>query len=400
MRLTLPILLFAGALLVRILFNVYVIGLDTPAVDSFSDWKEYDAVGLSIANGSGFSLNNTPYTIHPPGYPLLLGAIYAICGHSYAAVKMVQSVLGALTCVLILMIGERLFERRVGVIAAAIAACYPFLVFYTGILMSETLFVFLSTSFMYALVRLREAHTGLWVVFAGMILGMMNLTRPVTLLLPAVLFFWAWTEFGTKTRGAAIAGVIAVVMAVTILPWTVRNYVVAGSVIPVVTTHWVTLYGANNRTIIQNPEAVGGWVDPEPMTEEGYRAAYFAFVRDYLFHEPIELVKLELHKLKRFWSIFPKTRTASRDGVISLFSYGLMLPFFLIGMVLSLRTPQKPWVLFAWILYFCLATLITHGATRYRLPVEPVIILFGAFALERLWRGSSNVPRVVNPCAA
>jgi 4-amino-4-deoxy-L-arabinose transferase-like glycosyltransferase len=313
---------------------------------------------------------------------------------------MVQSVLGALTCVLVLMIGERLFARQVGVIAAAIAAVYPFLVFYTGVLVAETLFVFLSTALVYVLVRLREARTWRWVVFAGMVLGMMNLTRPVTLLLPAILFFWAWIEFGTKTQAAAIAGMITLAMVLTILPWTVRNYVVTGSVIPLVTTHWATLYGANNRTIIQNPETVGGWVVPEPMTDEAYRAAYFAFLRHFFLHEPMELVRLELHKLKRFWSIFPKTQTASRDGVISLFSYGVLLPFFMLGMVLSLRTPQKPWVLFAWILYFSLTTLIMHGATRYRLPVEPVIILFGAFALERVWRSRSIVRRVPNSCAA
>ena len=109
------VLIFTCAFFVRILFNVYVVGLETPTVDSFSDWKEYDAVGLSLAQGSGFSLNHAPYTIHPPGYPLLLGAIYAIGGHSYAAVKVVQSALGALTCVLILMIGERLTDAQVNI---------------------------------------------------------------------------------------------------------------------------------------------------------------------------------------------------------------------------------------------------------------------------------------------
>jgi hypothetical protein len=68
-----------------------------------------------------------------------------------------------------------------------------------------------------------------------------------------------------------------------------------------------------------------------------------------------------------------------------VFSYGLLLPFFLVGMMFSLQLHQKPWLLFFWILNFCLVTLIAHGSTRFRLPVEPVLILFGSLALERLW---------------
>ena len=377
--------LFAAALIVRLLFNIYVIGLDIPTQDTFSDWKEYDLVGLSLASGTGFTIYGMPYLIHPPGYPLFLGLLYLLFGHSYAAVKVAQSLLGALTCVIILLIGERVFTKRVGMVAAAIAAVYPHLVYYSGILMSETLFVFLSTVFLYALAMLREDLSPRRLALAGVVLGLASLTRPMLMFIPAVLFCWIWIEFRSTKRALVVMATIWLWMAIVILPWTIRNYVVTGSVIPIVATHWVTLYGANNLIILNNPDAIGGWVDPEPMSSEAYRAAYVAFLSQMLFHRPFDLVKLAVHKLKRFWSLFPKTQTPERDALINLLSYGWLLPLFLVGMALAVRVPPTPWILYLWVAYFCLLTLVMHGTTRYRLPVEPVIILFAAFTLERLW---------------
>jgi 4-amino-4-deoxy-L-arabinose transferase-like glycosyltransferase len=382
------IAVFAGALLVRILFNVYLAGMDRPGLIAFSDGEEYDAIARSLAAGTGFAVNQAPNTFRPPGYPFFLAAIYALVGHSYPAVKIVQSVIGALTCVFVLLIGERLFSYRVGVIAASIAALYPFLVVYTGFLLSETLFVFLSSIFLYALVRLREACRARWAAFAGFMLGLMTVTRPMTLLLPALLLVWAWIEFGDRRRAAAIVGGMVVMMLVPIAPWTVRNYVVTDSFIPISSHLWAGLYAGNNPVILRDPEAIGGSIQPEGV--EDYRAAYLSFMSHTLRHEPLEWLRLEGHKLKRFWSVFPKT--SERDRIISACSYGLLLPLFIGGMYLSLRSPQKPWILFAWILNFCLMTLLTHGSTRFRLPVEPAVILFASVALERLWVAYGPAP--------
>jgi hypothetical protein len=107
-------------------------------------------------------------------------------------------------------------------------------------------------------------------------------------------------------------------------------------------------------------------------------------MQDMLLHRPLDLVKLEMHKLKRFWSLFPKTQTPGRDAAINLLSYGWLLPLFLAGMALAARLPRPPWILYVWVAYFCLLTLVMHGTTRYRLPVEPVILLFGSFTLGQI----------------
>lgn len=384
MRVSVPLILFTVALLVRVLFNVFVMGMENGGLDLFPDGKEYDALGLSLAEGSGYARSQVPDTYRPPGYPLFLAAVYALFGHSVAAVKVLQSILDAATCVMILLIGERLFTRRVGVIAGAIAAVYPFLIVYTGFVLSEALFVFLSTVFLYALVRFREGCSWRWLAVAGLLLGGMNLTRPAVLLLPVLLFCWLWVELGRRCQAAVIAATLALWMLVPILPWTLRNYLVRHSFILIADHHWVALYAANNRTILQDPDRIGGWI--QPQGGEDYRAEYLSFMRHTAIHEPLELVRLEFHKLHRFWSIVPtSSRTTFWDALVSVCSYGVLLPFFVGGMALSLKMSKPPWLLFFWILNFCLMALILYGSTRFRSPIEPVLLLFGALALERAW---------------
>src|SRR2546422_11699735 len=113
MRLTLPILLFAGALLVRFLFNVYIMGFEDSGFQLYPDSKDYDSLGLSLASGSGFADNHSPSTYRPPGYPFFLAAIYGRLGHHYAALTVFQSILESITGLMFLKIGEHLFTRRV-----------------------------------------------------------------------------------------------------------------------------------------------------------------------------------------------------------------------------------------------------------------------------------------------
>jgi hypothetical protein len=221
----------------------------------------------------------------------------------------------------------------------------------------------------------------------------MSLVRPVTLMIPVLLFFWAWIEFGAKRKAVVIASLLAIWMMVPILPWTIRNYMVTHSYILIEDHHWLSMYVGNNRTILQNPGAIGGWLEPEQIEgfkptfkTEDYRSATLSFLRQYLLHEPWELLRLEAHKLKRFWSVFPtSSKTTYRDAMISVFSYGLLLPLFVIGMILSLRSHQRPWILIIWIVNFCFVTLIAFGTTRFRAPVEPAIVLFASLALEKGW---------------
>ena len=77
-----------------------------------------------------------------PFYPYLLGVIYAVAGRSLLLVRIVQSLIGSVSCVLLVLAGARPFSTRVGLAAGLMLALYAPAIFFDGLLQKSTLDVF------------------------------------------------------------------------------------------------------------------------------------------------------------------------------------------------------------------------------------------------------------------
>ena len=96
-----------------------------------------------------------PTSLRPPLYPALVAGLWSVTGsRSLQVVRAVQMLLGLATAALVFWIGRRLYDDRAGLVAAAIAAFYPALLLANSLLLTETLFTFLLTAFVAALVAL------------------------------------------------------------------------------------------------------------------------------------------------------------------------------------------------------------------------------------------------------
>src|SRR3989338_2675498 len=88
-----------------------------------SDASNYDHLAMNIVSGEGFSedINGKviPTARRTPVYPMFLAGIYAVFGHSYIAVKIIQAILGALLCLVIFFIANIIYnDRPIGIISA------------------------------------------------------------------------------------------------------------------------------------------------------------------------------------------------------------------------------------------------------------------------------------------
>ena len=95
-------------------------------------------------------------TYRPPLYPLMVAAIYEVCGQNLLAVRLWQAFLGTITCALLFGIGRHLGGERCGLIAAALGAFYPIMVFFCSALMAETLLVLLTTAVVLLALRMES----------------------------------------------------------------------------------------------------------------------------------------------------------------------------------------------------------------------------------------------------
>jgi 4-amino-4-deoxy-L-arabinose transferase-like glycosyltransferase len=362
-----------------------------------ADAVHYDRLAISLIEGRGFAwpaggvsgyypLPEGPTSSRPPGYPAFVAVIYAIFGHNPEAVRVAQCAVGALLCPLTYAIAASAAGPLAGVVAAAITAVYPPFIRFSyyggpGLLLSEGLFMVLLAAGLWQLGRLAQQRRFGTAVAAGAWLGLATLTRPVTLFFPAAILLWAASApRPDRRRAIAAAFAVCAAFALTILPWTIRNWQVHHRLVPVSTVSGKALWAGNN------PHARGGAVelnllydpatyDPASRDSEVDRAKAMEreAVRFWREH-PQALPKLFVRKLLMFWNVYDVRYNVA---------YALLLPWALLGVAALWRGPGAPVgrLLVALLAYVSVMTVVFFGSTRFRYPFEPAVIILAAAGL-------------------
>jgi len=346
-----------------------------------------------IAGGDvAFSPLELPLIFYPPLYPYFIGAAYAVFG-SLAAVKLCQVVVSVLLVPAIGRLGEGVLGRRSGLGAAAIAAFYPDLVWFSVHFWSETIFVVL---LWWAFERLISADDsgGVWTAAsAGLLWGLAILTRETPLYFTPLAAAWlAWRgRPGGRSRTAAF--LLAAVLTVT--PWTYRNFVVYHAFVPVSTAGALNLWQGNapvpRQEIYDRYAAVRGRI-------EKYRYATRMGIEAIVDRQPLWMFEKLAGEMPLFWeadslALVHVKRGAYGDvptavgivaAIVVLVPYLGVLAWFVAG-VAAAPLDRRRLLLLAFLAYYTLLHVVTHGFARYRLPVMPILFLFAAWAWTT-WR--------------
>ena len=136
-----------------------------------------------------FSPIRSNLIFYPPVYPYFVGLLFRAF-RTMKAVLWVQVVLGALLVPAFGRVGALAFGRRVGLLAAAVTAFYPELVWYPAHYWGETVFLLL---LWWAIERtlVADARGSRCVaVAAGVLWGLTTLTRELALYLVPIAALW------------------------------------------------------------------------------------------------------------------------------------------------------------------------------------------------------------------
>jgi predicted membrane-bound mannosyltransferase len=114
------LVLFAAIVLLAFALRLtYVLQLRSSPLFEHPQMDElyHDQWAQAIAAGETF--NQGPY-FRAPLYPAFLGAVYAVFGHDYLAARVIQALLGSLSCGLLFLVGRLVFSRVIGAVAGVI----------------------------------------------------------------------------------------------------------------------------------------------------------------------------------------------------------------------------------------------------------------------------------------
>jgi 4-amino-4-deoxy-L-arabinose transferase-like glycosyltransferase len=228
---------------------IYLIGFTEPGRVR-SDAAHYHDIATNLAGGNGFASTFPQLSAHatafrPPLYPGMLAALYRVVGANPVAGKWLNIVLGVLVVLLVDRVATRLRGPAAGLVAGLLVAVSPFIIANDVNLSAEPIGLVLLLLVWMALDDDR------WAV-AGVLTGLMVLTRPSAQVFAAVAAIWCIRRLGIR-RAVAFAAVVLV----TIAPWVVRNEV------QVHTWTVVTSNGFNAAAIYSEPaQQTHSFVDP------------------------------------------------------------------------------------------------------------------------------------------
>lgn len=376
------------------------------------------------------AIASAPY-FRPPGYTYFLAAIYRIFGAGPRAARAAQMLLGCVSALLAFELGRRWAGLSVGALAGAGLAAWWIFPYYEADLLEPSLLVFLTLLSLALLWRWRDTGRLGFLIGAGLCLGFYALVRPNVLLFVAALPLWIYRvarrsqgKLAARPAWAALWGIVAVV----ILPVTLRNAVVGRDFVPICSN------GGVNMLIGFNPRATGIFNEPEeirpfrsafdhpalvervsalagrPLKPSGASLFLARRALTWALRHPWQSLRLIGRKTLLFWGPF-EVGNNREDHWERLYSpvlralpgpFPLLLGVAVLGLALgwrerAQRTPSQS-DFTALMLWFVAAYFASHlpffVAGRFRVPVVAILMLFAAYGLDRwvriLLRGSSR----------
>lgn len=401
-----PYIVFFTALFVRV-YCILEITYSKPFYQTlFADAKIYDKWGQDIAAGN---IIGSGVFFQDPLYPYFLGLIYSLFGHNLFIVVLVQGIIGSVTALLVFLIGKRLVNIHVGIIAGMLWSFHPPIIFHEGLLLKEGIAVFLSTLSIYTLIVARGTGNLRHWFLGGLVVALSALTRGNILFVIPFIFLWIIYEYRMDFVNSSLFFLLGLLM--LLLPIAARNKVIGGEFV-------LTTYAAGSNFYLGNNVTSRGSYTPTPeftqmepthMREDFAKEAmrltgkkmsnsevskfWFKKGMDFILENPMSYIWLQYQKVEL---LFNKSEVSDnysyyyfkRFSTILSYSpasFWLIASLGILGMVLSINKWRELSLLYVFVIFYSMSLVVFFVNTRYRLPTTPALAIFAAQAIYSIW---------------
>ncbi len=188
-------------------------------------------------------------------------------------------------------------------------------------------------------------------------------------------------------RPAHLLAALAVGAAL-ILPWTVRNFAVFERFLLLNSQAGLALWNANHPDLGTKFEAAAMFPIPEDLrglnevdlTNELMRRGVQLILAD-----PGRFLLLSLDRLRMWFIFWPMRESSLISNIARPLSFGVSLPFIIIGLVRSVREWRRWLLLYLFIALYTFIHVISWVQIRYRMPVDLALVPFTGLGLATCW---------------
>jgi hypothetical protein len=255
-----------------------------------------------------------------------------------------------------------------------------------------------------------RSHSRISWICLGLAVGSAVLLRQVFLLFAPFLMGWLFYALRNrdhyKHHHGAASGILTVclVMSLMIVPWTVRNYFAFRQFVLLNTNAGFAFFWANHPIhgtdfipILHDEDATYGTLIPRELRTLDEASLDHELLREgfgFVFRDPQRYFWLCLSRVKEYFRFWPSKNSNPFGNLVRTLSFGLFLPFMVLGVMSALVSRLKgqrtkafefsefPWnghlLLLLFVVIFTVMHLLSWSLIRYRLPVDGVLILYAA----------------------
>lgn len=395
------LLIIGLALLARVAAALFL-GNTVSGMSGAQDEVSYSMLGHRFSEGFGLTFPSGWYpwikagdqqSYYSASISLFLAAIYAVFGYQPLAARLVMACLSTGVVAMIYVLARRFFGTAVGLVAAAIAAGYAYLVFYGVTLVTETPFILLLLLALEAAFRIVDRPTPLrWLVFSIAVAGTILLRMAVLFVVVALVLWVFWRLVATRPQSLRMLAIPITVIGLAIAPFTIHNYQLWGRFLLLESQFGHVFWNGNHPDQREDFHNVEVFPIPADIFASGNDAVItnrlLALGIENVIRDPGHFVRLTLGRLLTFFTFWPTSDSVPLANALRVASFGVMLPFALAGLWLARARWRELLPLLAFVAIHTAIYSVSWTMIRYRIPVDAVLILFAAYALATIVRKS------------
>ncbi len=382
---------------------------------AFGDSDGYWELATMIARGQPYEYGPDHLKIfRTPGYPAVLAALFLIRDEPPVLWgRAISAVLGTAAVAAVAVLGWLLFDQRTALLAAAITSVYPESIAAGVFVLSEAPFtpLMMVHLILWTLAWRAEQtnHMAGWSAAGGIAAGLATLMRPSWLLFIPFAAVIALIASNDRRKHVAIILVMSAGLCITMLPWWIRNYRVAGRFVPTSLQVGASLYdgisptatGASDMAFVGQFVAEQRAADAQPDTDRRglfedrldrrLRDAAIDWAREH----PARVAALAVTKFTRIWSFVPNA-SEFQSRWLRLILAVTYTPVICLALLGAWRFARREWSYLLCLLpavYFTLLHIIFVSSIRYRQPAMlPLIVLAAGLIHEFSTRRQPSEP--------
>lgn len=406
----LVLMLFLVSFLIRLFYGLYFFASNGTSL-FVDDWVYIDFAKSMLSQGifvNDISSMTSTRAGVTPFYPLIIYLSFKLFGIQYLPLIIINALLSASLTVIIFQIGNIMFNNSVGLISAFWTMFYVNSIRWVPTLLKENLLHFLFALFILLIIYFLYFDKSIrYVIILSFIFTLLIHTDERYIIYsPIVLIAVFFKTPDSLKQKIYYLSVFIILTFILMIPWLIRNYKVYGRPVilsertSTITDRFFGYENPNNfsQEIQISDETLDSIKKGMPVFDVTVYnlikrgLSYGTYPKRYSKYEKAYIDFKELWRPFRFSNMWvsegfrPEGKWSLSHNLSIILTYGVLLPFFVIGIYYSFIEKNKTAILLilAVLIHTLLHITFVLSQNRYRIPIDVIVIVISFYGLSKI----------------